>query len=53
LARSRGVVALDAESMFRSHREHSARSLEVGPYDGHMNRLAVEMLMRETARLVP
>jgi hypothetical protein len=47
-----GFSVVDAAPLFVEHRRKSPVSLDVGPYDRHMNGLAVDMLMRETAHAV-
>lgn len=43
----RGV--LDAEPLYAAHEAVSARLLNVGPYDGHLNALGVSIVMRAVA----
>jgi hypothetical protein len=50
LARARGAIVVDAEEVYRSHWAVSSRSLEVGPYDAHLNRLGIDLLMRAAAK---
>lgn len=49
LARSAGAHVVDTEPLFRSHLLQSPLTLEVGPYDHHMNRVGVEIAMRAAA----
>ena len=44
LARAAGATVIDPEDMFRQHFEHSQLSLEIGPYDGHLNLLGVKLV---------
>ncbi len=50
LARAAGAVVVDAEPLLRQHFGHSSLSLDVGPYDGHLNPLGVELLAQAAAR---
>lgn len=50
IARSAGVTVIDAEPIYESHADGSERSLQVGPYDGHLNALGVELVMGAAAR---
>lgn len=50
LMRQAGLQIVDARPLFQSYSRHSAWRLEVGPYDAHMNSLAVRLLMDEVAR---
>ena len=50
LARAAGATVIDTEPLYRRHFASSSLSLEIGPYDGHFNRLAVELLMQAVAR---
>lgn len=45
-----GVTVIDAEEAYLAHRAHSSRSLEVGPYDRHLNGQAVGLLMVRAAQ---
>lgn len=48
--RSRGVEVIDLEPVYARHqREGSGLSLDVGPYDRHLNRLGVALAMRQAA----
>lgn len=49
-ARRAGALVVDAEPSYREHRARSARSLEVGPYDRHLNPLAIGLLMARTVQ---
>ncbi|MFY7873118.1 MAG: hypothetical protein ACOVQL_12180 [Limnohabitans sp.] len=44
--RERGATVVDLESVFGKHALASDRSLQVGPYDGHLNALGVELAMQ-------
>jgi hypothetical protein len=39
-----GAVVIDAETLYAAHEARSQRSLEVGPYDKHLNGLAIRLL---------
>lgn len=47
--RARGVEVVDLAPVYREHNEHSPLSLEVGPYDGHLNALGVQLVMEQVA----
>lgn len=49
LAGQRGVTVIDAETLYQRHWLKSGLALEVGPYDGHLNRIGVGLLMRAVA----
>lgn len=49
LARARGVTVIDAEALYQQHWTKSDLALEVGPYDGHLNKIGVGLLMRAVA----
>ena len=42
----RGATVVDLESIFRKHALASGRSLQVGPYDGHLNAIGVGLAMQ-------
>ncbi|WP_397534925.1 hypothetical protein [Roseateles sp.] len=44
--RERGATVVDLESIFRKHALASGRSLEVGPYDAHLNAIGVGLAMQ-------
>lgn len=44
-----GAIVIDTEPLFRQHFERSALALEIGPYDGHLNPLAVGLVARQVA----
>lgn len=44
-----GVAVIDLEPVYAAHARQSARRLEVGPYDGHLNALGVALAMRQVA----
>jgi hypothetical protein len=50
--REGGAVVIDLEPVYARHAENSRRSLDVGPYDGHLNSLGIELAMREAARVL-
>lgn len=47
--REHGAIVHDLEPVFADHARRSMRRLEVGPYDGHLNRLGVQLAMKEAA----
>ncbi|MBI3154386.1 MAG: hypothetical protein HYZ20_03160 [Burkholderiales bacterium] len=47
--RQRGAIVHDMEPVYAGHAGVSRRSLDVGPYDGHLNRLGVALAMRAAA----
>ena len=47
--RAHGLRVIDAAPIFREHTVASRLQLAVGPYDGHLNALGVELLMRRVA----
>lgn len=49
LARTAGALVIDAEPIYRRHFSRSKLSLDVGPYDGHLNRLGVGLLAQTMA----
>ena len=44
LARANGAVVIDTEPLFEKHFTQSKLSLEVGPYDGHLNALGIRLI---------
>jgi hypothetical protein len=50
LARQAGAVVVDAEPLYRAHYATSALTLEVGPYDAHLNALGINILMQAAAQ---
>lgn len=48
-ARQWGARVIDAEDVYRHHLARSRRSLEVGPYDSHLNATGVGLLMSAAA----
>lgn len=52
LARARGFTVVDAEASYRAHWSRSTLSLVVGPYDTHLNRLGVRLLMNAAAQVL-
>ncbi len=52
--RARGVEVVDLAPVYRLHKDRSPLSLDVGPYDGHLNALGVQLVMEQVAsRLKP
>jgi hypothetical protein len=49
LARAAGATVVDAEPMLRQHYASSKLTLNVGPYDGHLNVLGVKLLTQAAA----
>ncbi len=50
--RSRGVDVIDLEPLYRQYALRSPLSLEVGPYDGHLNGLGVEIVSEAIASVL-
>jgi hypothetical protein len=50
LARARGFIVVDAEPLYAAHAANSPLSLDVGPYDGHLNALGVALVAKSAAR---
>jgi len=48
--RARGYTVVDLEPVFAAHVAASPLALEVGPYDKHLNRLGVGLVMGQAAR---
>ena len=48
--RARGADVIDLEPVYAQHVASSRRSLEVGPYDAHLNALGVRLVMDQVAR---
>lgn len=51
LAQARGVRVVDAEVLYASHFAVSSLSLDVGPYDSHLNALGIQLLMSAAAEV--
>ena len=49
LAQAAGAVVVDAEPIFAAHVANSPLKLVVGPYDGHMNALAIGLVTQAVA----
>ena len=49
LARAAGAVVVDTAPIFAAHAARSPLKLEVGPYDGHFNALAVGLVTQAVA----
>ena len=49
LARHRGARVVDGEPLYAAHAATSRLSLQVGPYDAHLNRLGVKIVMSAAA----
>lgn len=47
--RERGATVVELESIFRKHALASGRSLQVGPYDAHLNAVGVGLAMQAAA----
>jgi hypothetical protein len=52
LARTAGATVLDAEPLYAEHQSRSRLSLEVGPYDEHLNALGVRIVMTAAAKAI-
>lgn len=50
LARRAGAVVVDGNDLYRAHFQRSTLSLNVGPYDGHLNPLGVRLLTEAAAQ---
>jgi len=50
--RSHGVAVVDMEPIYAEHAARSRLSLEVGPYDRHLNGLGVRLVMTQVAEWV-
>jgi hypothetical protein len=48
-ARAHGAIVVDAEPLDAEHFARSSLSLDVGPYDGHMNPLGLAIVMQPAA----
>jgi hypothetical protein len=49
LALAAGAVVVDTEPLFQAHFARSSLTLDVGPYDGHLNPLGVGLVMQAAA----
>jgi hypothetical protein len=49
-ARAAGLTVIDAEPLFARHAASSSRSLQVGPYDGHLNAIGIGLVMQAAAQ---
>ncbi len=49
LARAQGARVVDMAPVYAAHRANSTLALSVGPYDGHLNRLGVGLLVKAAA----
>lgn len=49
-ARAAGASIVDAEPLYAAHYERSLRSLNVGPYDGHLNPIGVSLVAAAAAK---
>jgi hypothetical protein len=50
MARAEGAIVVDTEPLFRAQLLRSSLKLDVGPYDGHLNALAVGLVMQAAAQ---
>ncbi len=50
LARAAGATVVDTQTLFQAHFAQSPLSLEVGPYDGHLNMLGVALVVNAAAK---
>jgi hypothetical protein len=53
LAGAAGATVIDTEPIFRRHFAGSTLSLDVGPYDGHLNRIGVALVAQAMAATLP
>jgi hypothetical protein len=49
-ARELGMSVVEGQPLYGAHQRQSTLSLSVGPYDGHLNALGVQILMEAAAR---
>lgn len=49
LAQHAGAIVVDTQPIFAAHIARSKLRLEVGPYDTHMNKLAINLIMQASA----
>jgi hypothetical protein len=49
LARKAGTEVIDTEPLYRAHLATSNLKLDVGPFDGHLNRIGVQIVTRAAA----
>jgi len=50
LACAAGVIVVDTTPLFEAHFAKSTLKLDVGPYDGHLNALGVQLVMQAAAK---
>ncbi len=50
LVRAAGISVVETEPLFREHFESSSLSLDVGPYDGHLNALGLKIIAQAAAK---
>ncbi|MDO9091390.1 MAG: hypothetical protein Q8R98_12250 [Rubrivivax sp.] len=50
LAQAAGATVVDTETLFAAHFSQSSLSLDVGPYDGHLNPLGVRLVAAAVAK---
>ena len=50
LARAEGIRVVDMAPIYARYLRQSPRSLEVGPYDGHLNALGLSLVAQATAQ---
>lgn len=50
--RAGGAEVIDLEPVFRRHLRNSPLSVEVGPYDAHLNSLGVRLVMEQAAKVL-
>jgi len=51
-AKAHGAVVIDAEALYGEHWKTSVLSLDVGPYDGHLNALGVRIVAEAAAAAI-
>jgi len=49
LMRNAGAIVIDTDSLIRTHYAASALSVDVGPYDAHLNRLGLQLFAQAAA----
>lgn len=52
MAKAEGALLIDTEPLYREHVARSELKLEVGPYDAHLNPLAIGIVMNAAARML-
>ena len=52
LAQAAGVTVIDTEPLFQAHLARSRLKLEIGPYDGHLNKLGISIFVHAAADVI-